>query len=200
MIVGLTGGIGSGKTTVAKLFYKLGVPIYVSDIEAKRIMITNKKVITEIKNLLGDAAYNTVNELNRSYISEKVFKNKSLLNELNSIVHPAVAEDFLNWYKNQETEYVIKESAILFESGSFENCDLVITVTAPLEERINRVVLRDEVTKKQVLHRVMNQLSDEDKIDQSNFIINNKTLEETKTQVEKINTHILNIIGNNTSF
>jgi len=200
MIVGLTGGIGSGKTTVAKLFYKLGVPIYVSDIEAKRIMITNKKVITEIKNLLGDAAYNSVNELNRSYISEKVFKNKSLLNELNSIVHPAVAEDFLNWYKNQETEYVIKESAILFESGSFENCDLVITVTAPLEERINRVVLRDEVTKKQVLHRVMNQLSDEDKIDQSNFIINNKTLEETKTQVEKINTHILNIIGNNTSF
>jgi len=200
MIVGLTGGIGSGKTTVAKLFYKLGVPIYVSDIEAKRIMITNKKVITEIKNLLGDAAYNSVNELNRSYISEKVFKNKSLLNELNSIVHPAVAEDFLNWYKNQETEYVIKESAILFESGSFENCDLVITVTAPLEERINRVVLRDEVTKKQVLHRVMNQLSDEDKIDQSNFIINNKTLEGTKTQVEKINTHILNIIGNNTSF
>jgi len=198
MIVGLTGGIGSGKTTVAKLFHKLGVPIYVSDIEAKRIMITNENVITSIKKLLGDAAYNTVNELNRSYISEKVFKNKSLLNELNSIVHPAVAEDFLNWYAVQKTAYVIKESAILFESGSFENCDLVITVTAPLEERINRVVLRDKVTKKQVLHRVMNQLSDEDKIDRSNFIINNKTLEGSENQVVKINTHILNIIANNT--
>ena len=119
MIVGLTGGIGSGKTTVAKLFHKLGVPIYVSDIEAKRIMITNEKVITEIKKLLGDEAYNDENELNRSYISEKVFKNKSLLNELNSIVHPAVAEDFLNWYKDQKAGYVIKESAILFESGKF---------------------------------------------------------------------------------
>lgn len=200
MIVGLTGGIGSGKTTVANLFNKLGVPIYVSDIEAKRIMVTSKKVITAIKNLLGDGAYNEKNELNRSYISEQVFKNKSLLNDLNSIVHPAVAEDFLNWYKDQEAEYVIKESAILFESGSFENCDSVITVTAPLEERINRVILRDKVTKKQVLHRVMNQLSDEDKIDRSNFIIINKTLEETEGQVEKINAQILNIIRNNTSF
>lgn len=200
MIVGLTGGIGSGKTTVANLFNKLGVPIYVSDIEAKRIMVTNTKVITAIKNLLGDEAYNEKNELNRSYISEQVFKNKSLLNDLNSIVHPAVAEDFLNWYKDQEAEYVIKESAILFESGSFENCDSVITVTAPLEERINRVILRDKVTKKQVLHRVMNQLSDEDKIDRSNFIIINKTLEETEGQVEKINAQILNIIRNNTSF
>lgn len=200
MIVGLTGGIGSGKTTVANLFNKLGVPIYVSDIAAKRIMVTNEKVITAVKNLLGDEAYTNVNELNRSYISDQVFKNKLLLNDLNSIVHPAVAEDFLNWYKDQKVEYVIKESAILFESGSFENCDSVITVTAPLEERINRVVLRDNVTKKQVLHRVMNQLSDEDKIDRSNFIIINKTLEETEDQVEKINTQILNIIRNSTSF
>ena len=199
MIVGLTGGIGSGKTTVANLFNKLGVPIYVSDVEAKRIMVTNKKVITAIKSLLGNEAYTNVNELNRSYISEQVFKNKSLLNDLNSIVHPAVAEDFLNWYKDQKAEYVIKESAILFESGSFKNCDSVITVTAPLEERINRVVLRDKVTKKQVLHRVMNQLSDEDKIDRSNFIIINKTLEGTEGQVEKINTQIINIIRNNSS-
>jgi len=200
MIVGLTGGIGSGKTTVAKLFHKLGVPIYVSDIEAKKIMITNEKVIVAIKNLLGDATYDDNNKLNRSYISEKVFKDKSLLNDLNSIVHPAVAEDFLNWYKIQDSEYVIKESAILFESGSFKNCEVVITVTAPLEDRINRVVLRDNVTKKQVLHRVMNQLSDEDKIDRSNFIIINKTLDGAENQVEKINTQILNIIRNNSSF
>jgi len=200
MIVGLTGGIGSGKTTVAKLFYKLGVPIYVSDIEAKKIMVVNEKVISAIKKLLGDEAYNDNNELNRSYISEKVFKNKSVLNDLNSIVHPAVAEDFLNWYNIQDSAYVIKESAILFESGSYKNCELVITVTAPLEERINRVMSRDNVTKKQVLHRVMNQLSDEDKIDRSNYIVNNKTLEGTENQVEKINTQILNIIRNSTSF
>jgi len=196
MIVGLTGGIGSGKTTVAKLFNDLGVPIYVSDIEAKRIMGTNEKLINAIKELLGEKAYNN-KELNRAYISGKVFENKGLLNELNKLVHPAVAEDFLNWYNEQDAQYVIKESAILFESGSYKNCDLVITVTAPLEERINRVVLRDAVTRKQVLHRVMNQLSDEDKIDRSNFIVINKTIEGAKNQVAKINTQILNKIRSN---
>lgn len=191
MIVGLTGGIGSGKTTVAKLFNKLGVPIYVSDIEAKRLMITDAKLIHEIKTLLGDEAYDG-NELNRAYVSEKIFKNKDLLNQLNALVHPIVANDFMSWYAVQNTPYVIKESAILFESGSYENCDLIITVTAPLEERINRVVLRDKVTKKQVLHRVMNQSSDEEKIDRSNFIINNITLQGSKEQVLKIHTQILN--------
>ena len=193
MIVGLTGGIGSGKTTVAKLFNELGVPIYVSDFEAKRIMVTNESLINGIKELLGEEAYNN-KELNRAFISSKVFENKMLLNELNKIVHPAVAEDFLNWYNKQDSQYIIKESAILFESGSYKNCDLVITVTAPLEERVNRVVLRDNITRKQVLHRVMNQLSDEDKIDRSNFIIINKTIEEAKNQVAKINTEILNKI------
>jgi len=193
MIVGLTGGIGSGKTTVAKLFNELGIPIYVSDIEAKRIMVTNESLINGIKELLGEEAYNN-KELNRAYISSKIFENKTLLNKLNKLVHPAVADDFLNWYNKQGTQYVIKESAILFESGSYENCDLVITVTAPLEERINRVVLRDGVTRKQVLHRVMNQLNDEDKIDRSNFIVINKTIEGAKNQVEKINTQILNKI------
>ena len=194
MIVGLTGGIGSGKTTVAKLFYDLEVPIYVSDIEAKRIMTSDKEVIIAIKKLLGDAAYNELNELNRNYISEKIFKNKSLLDKMNSIVHPAVAKDFLKWYEDQNTAYVIKESAILFESGSFKNCDLIITVTAPLEDRINRVVNRDGVTRKQVLHRVMNQLSDEDKIDRSNFIINNLTIKATQEQVKKINNEILKVL------
>jgi dephospho-CoA kinase len=194
MIVGLTGGIGSGKTTVAKLFNELGVPIYVSDNEAKRIMMSDKNVIKAIKKLFGDIAYNDKNELNRAYISEKIFKNKSLLQEINSIVHPAVAKDFLNWYKQQDAKYVIKETAILFESGSFKNCDLIITVTATLEDRISRVVLRDGVTKKQVLHRVMNQLSDEEKIDRSNFIIHNKLHEATAIQVDKVHKEILSTI------
>lgn len=193
MIVGLTGGIGSGKTTVAKLFHELGVPIYVSDIKAKKLMVTNAKLITEIKALLGDEAYDG-NELNRAYISEKVFKNKNLLNQLNALVHPAVANDFIKWEAEQNSPYVIKESAILFESGSYKNCDLIITVTAPLEVRVGRVVLRDKVTRKQVLHRVMNQSTDDDKIDRSNFIINNITFDGTEEQVAKIHRQILNKI------
>jgi dephospho-CoA kinase len=195
MIVGLTGGIGSGKTTVAKLFHNIGVPVYVSDIEAKNLMVTDVKLIANIKELLGDDAYCN-NELNRSYISEKVFKNKELLSQLNALVHPVVANDFIRWSALQKAPYVIKESAILFESGSHENCDVVITVTAPLEERINRVMLRDKVTKKQVLYRVMNQSSDDDKIDKSDFIINNITLDGAKDQVVKIHDQILNKIKN----
>lgn len=186
MIVGLTGGIGSGKTTVANLFNDLGIPIYVTDVAAKQIMISDLAVIESIKILLGKEAYLKENELNKNYISSKVFKNKSLLKELNSIVHPAVAKDFLTWYDIQNSDFVIKESAILFESGSYKSCKYVITVTAPLEDRINRVIKRDGVTKKQVLLRIMNQLNDEDKIDRSNFIINNKSLDKTKLQVEKI--------------
>lgn len=199
MIVGLTGGIGSGKTTVAKMFYDLGVPIYVSDTEAKRLMIANDQLIIQIKELLGEEAYSN-EELNRGYISNKIFKNKVLLEQLNSLVHPAVAIDFSNWYDKQESSYVIKESAILFESGSDKDCDQIITVTAPLEKRIDRVMSRDDITRKQVLHRVMNQLNDDEKIDRSNFIIFNTTIEKAKEQVVKINTEILNKINNSTAF
>lgn len=191
MIVGLTGGIGSGKTTVAKLFNTLGVPVYVSDIAAKRIMISDAKVIKEVKTLLGELAYFDDGSLDKKHISEQVFKNKELLQKLNSIVHPAVADDFIAWYKKQNSAYVIKESAILFESGSHKKCDIIISVISPIKERVNRVMKRDSVTKKQVLYRVMNQSSDEDKIDQSDFIINNITIDATKIQVEKIHNQII---------
>ena len=191
MIVGLTGGIGSGKTTVANLFNKLGVPVYVSDIEAKRLMISDENVIKEVKVLLGELAYFDDGSLDKKHISEQVFKNKELLGKLNSIVHPAVAEDFKVWYEKQNTPFVIKESAILFESGSYKKCDIIISVISPIKERVNRVMKRDSVTKKQVLHRVMNQSSDEDKIDQSDFIINNITIDATKIQVEKIHNQII---------
>ncbi len=190
MIVGLTGGIGSGKTTVGELFKKLGIPIYVSDVEAKRIMISNTGVINKVKALLGELAYFDDGSLDKKHISEQVFKNKELLQKLNSIVHPAVADDFVKWYEKQNSSYVVKESAILFESGSYKKCDIVITVVSPVKERVNRVMKRDNVTKKQVLHRVMNQSSDEDKIDLSDFIINNVTLDATKIQVQKIHNEI----------
>ncbi len=191
MIVGLTGGIGSGKTTVAKLFYKLGVPIYVSDIEAKQLMISNEKLIQKIKELLGNEAY-VEGKLNRSYISHQVFNNKKKLAQLNAIVHPAVAIDFMQWYKKQDKPYVIKESAILFETGGHTHCDVVITVTAPLEERINRVVLRDGTSEKQVKSRIDNQLSDEQKIKQSDYVIYNIDLKETKQEVKRIHNLIIN--------
>ena len=117
-----------------------------------------------------------------------------MLNQLNALVHPAVAHDFIKWEAEQNSPYVIKESAILFESGSYKNCDLIITVTAPLEVRVGRVVLRDKVTRKQVLHRVMNQSTDDDKIDRSNFIINNITFDGAEEQVAKIHRQILNKI------
>lgn len=199
MIVGLTGGIGSGKTTVAKFFYELGVPIYIADLEAKKLMLINTELKEKIIGLLGDEAY-LDNELNRSYISNKVFNNKELLQELNSLVHPAVAKDFELWYKKQETAYVIKESAILFESGSYKNCDIIITVTAPLEERISRVVIRDNISKENVKARIKNQMSDDDKIAQSDFVINNFDLEDTRCQVDRINTTILNKIRKNRQF
>ena len=191
MIVGLTGGIGSGKTTVAKLFYKLGVPIYVSDVAAKKIMITDVKLIRSIQKLLGDQAY-IKGELNRSYISQTVFKDKELLQKLNAIVHPAVGLDFNNWYHEQQSSYVIKESAILFESGSYKNCDLVITVTASLTERIRRVMLRDNTTEEQVNARIHNQLGEAEKIAKSSFVIQNEDLKETERQVVEIHTAILN--------
>lgn len=199
MIIGLTGGIGSGKTTVAKMFFELGVPIYVSDIEAKKLMITDANLVIRIKELLGEEAYSN-NKLDRAYISSKIFNNKALLNQLNKLVHPVVAIDFDKWKSAQKSPYVIKESAILFESGSYKNCDLIITVTAPLVERISRVMLRDKLTKKQVLHRVMNQSSDDDKIDRSNFIINNVTLDSAKAQVAKVHNQILNQIHESSSF
>jgi len=190
MIVGLTGGIGSGKTTVAKLFYKLGVPIYVSDSEAKKLMVTHAKLIAKIKKLLGDNAY-VNNTLNRSYISNLVFNNKKLLAQLNAIVHPVVAQDFLKWYAQQNSPYVIKESAILFESGGHKHCDVVITVTAPLQERINRVVLRDGVSEKQVQNRIKNQLSDAEKIKQSDFVIENLNLKTTQKVVSNLHQQLL---------
>ena len=192
MIVGLTGGIGSGKTTVAKLFYKLGVPIYVSDIEAKHLMVNNVKLIESIKKLLGEESY-IEGKLNRSYISHQVFNNKVLLSALNDLVHPIVAKDFKEWYAVQEFPYVIKESAILFETKGDKDCDLVITVTAPLEERINRVVKRDDVEEKQVKSRIDNQISDEEKMKQSQFVIHNITLSKTKKEIFKIHKRILKL-------
>ncbi len=186
-VVGLTGGIGSGKSTVAAYFKEIGVPVYIADTEAKKLMHTpllKKKIIA----LLGkDSFFNQ--KLNTSYISSKVFENKQLLEQLNDIVHPSVAKHFKLWVKNQKGSYVIKEAAILFENGSYTNCDATILVIAPKKVRIKRVVQRDLSTTKQVLSKISNQWTDQKKIKMATFVIkNNSDLESLKQQVIELNT------------
>ena len=184
-VIGLTGGIGSGKTLISNLFAELGVPVYISDIEAKKLMHTNINVKNAIIKLFGEEAY--INgKLYKQFIAEKVFSNKTLLEKLNAIVHPAVAENFEAWKKLQKSDFVIKEAAILFETGGNNKCDKVILVTAPKSIRIKRVVERDQVSAVSVEKRMNNQWSDNQKKKMSDYVINNINFEDTKRKVLKI--------------
>lgn len=185
-IIGLTGGIGSGKTTVANMFRELGVPVYDSDQEAKLLMNTSKKLRKAIIGLFGDNAY-VNNVLNRQYIADKVFKDSNLLNKLNSIVHPAVREHFLVWADSKNTDYVIQESAIIFENDNQSFYDAIILVTAPIEDRIDRILKRDNTTRENILYRMSNQFNDEQKEKLSNFIVFNKNISETRLKIKEIN-------------
>ncbi|WP_411030986.1 dephospho-CoA kinase [Spongiimicrobium sp. 3-5] len=192
MIVGLTGGIGSGKTTVAKMFKALGVPVYNSDKEAKRLMRSSKKVKKAILQLFGDEAY-LDKKLNKTYISSKVFKDPNLLEQLNGIVHPAVRKHFLSWKSRQKSPYVIQEAAIIFEIGSQNNYDRIILVTSPESTRIQRVIDRDGSTREKVLNRINNQWPDEEKIVLADFIVSNTDLEKTRNMVNDIHVQLLKI-------
>ncbi len=189
-IVALTGGIGSGKTTVAKMFKDLGVPVYNSDKEAKALMVSSKELRKAIKALLGAEAYNG-KTLNREYIAKKVFGDKGLLGQLNKIVHPAVREDFLRWAAKQSTPYVIQESAIVFENGQQDFYDKIILVTAPEEVRLARVMERDKVSKSEIRARMGNQLNDTVKIGLSDYVIENISLNETRSKVNETHKRIL---------
>ena len=182
IVIGLTGGIGSGKSTVLKMFQELGAATYIADIEAKKLMNTNKELVLQVKGVFGEKAYLN-NELNRKYIAEIVFSDKAKLAMLNKLVHPKVQEHFKDFIKKSTAEIVIYESAILFESGSNTFCDFIITVTANFEDKITRIIKRDGVSKKQILDRMEHQLNDEIKIKNSNFVIKNKTFEDTKQQI-----------------
>ncbi|TPN82117.1 dephospho-CoA kinase [Aquimarina algicola] len=184
-VVGLTGGIGSGKSTVAKMFEEYGISIYLADDEAKKLMHTNTAVKEKIIKLFGAEAY-LDGILNRAYIANIVFNDSSKLKDLNSIVHPAVANHFEEWKNKQQSAYVIKEAAILFENGGHKQCDYTILVSAPSAIRIQRVIDRDNMTEKQVLSRMNNQWEDSKKIPLSDFVVYNIDLEETKSQVADI--------------
>ncbi|MGB5818238.1 MAG: dephospho-CoA kinase [Saonia sp.] len=192
IIVGLTGGIGSGKTTVGKMFADLGVPVYNSDIAAKKLMHSSKKVKNEIIKLLGVDAY-TGKKLNKTYISDTVFRDAGLLKKLNSIVHPAVRTNFKTWAEEQDAAYVIQETAIIFENSSQKNYDKIILVTAPQEVRIQRVMDRDGISKEKIAARMNNQWDDTRKRELADFIIENIQIENTKVRVEDIHNQLLGL-------
>ena len=171
--IGLTGGIGSGKTTVAEVFETLGVPVFLADEEARRIQNKDEAVKNKIQKVLGDV-YDINGTLIRKRVAELVFGNPSLLEQLNQIVHPVVKDAFEKFVASHaDAPYVIREAAILFESGSYKDLDAVIAVVAPEEIRINRVMNRDSSTKEQVQQRIQAQWSDEEKVRRSQFVIIN---------------------------
>ncbi len=185
-IIGLTGGIGSGKTTVANYFQSKGVPVYISDIEAKKVMAF-PEIISQIAAVFGSEIVGENNSLDRDKLAAIVFNNPDKLKQLNAIVHPAVKKHFDQWVVNNNNfPYLVKEAAILFESGSYKDCDTIITVTAPIETRIARVLERDNTTREKVLQRIKNQLSDEERIAKSHYIITNEDLEQTKIQMDTL--------------
>jgi dephospho-CoA kinase len=186
MIVGLTGGIGSGKTLVLKMFEALGAAVYVSDIEAKKLMGSSSKLKSEIKALFGEEAY--VNKvLNTTFIGQLVFGDKQKLNALNALIHPKVASHFENFVKeHQKAPYIIYESAILFEQNKQAHFDAVLLVTAPEEVRIQRVAVRDKMKEAEVRQRIQNQWSDEKKIPLADYVIKNTNREETQSKVREL--------------
>jgi dephospho-CoA kinase len=171
-IIGLTGGIGSGKTRVVKVFSDLGVPCYIADNAAKELMAKQASLIKQIKDLFGAKAYNTQG-LNRAYIGEVVFSDPQKLQALNAIVHPAVAKDFSLWLALQKAPYVIKEVAILFETGGYKAIDQTLLITAPKEVRLQRAMQRDQVAKEVILARMNHQWEDEQRIPLATHIKNN---------------------------
>ena len=189
MVVGLTGGIGSGKSTIAKAFAALGIAVFNSDEQAKALIATDAQVKERIIAAFGEEAYHN-GEYNRTYIAQIVFNNSEKLAILNGIVHPALAEYFKRWAKEQTSPYVLKEAAILFESGSYKDCDYIITVTAPEEVRIARVMARDHCTEAQVRARMAQQWSDVQRIALSNAVIENIDLEKAKKEVKRINNEL----------
>ncbi|MDR5589787.1 dephospho-CoA kinase [Christiangramia sp. SM2212] len=190
MVIGLTGGIGSGKTTVAGFFEEIGIPVYIADDAGRRLMNTSKEIREAVIQIFGEEAYNKKLP-NRKFIASKVFNDKGLLSRLNQIIHPAVERDFNSWLSDQTSEYVIYEAAILYETGGYKKCDYSILVTAPQKLRILRLQKRDDSSVEEIQERMNNQWSDEKKSQMADFLINNEELAQTKLQVEHIHHEIL---------
>lgn len=190
-IVGLTGGIGSGKSVILEVFSSYGVPCYKSDNRAKELMQKSPELIRQIKVLFGEDIYQD-KKLNRSKLADIVFDDKKKLKSLNALVHPLVNKDFQFFLNQQNTAYVIKEAAILFETGVAKDCDETILVTAPEKLRIQRVMKRDKINAEHIKSRMSHQWSDEKKIPLANYVINNIDWDKTFKKIEEIHKKIIN--------
>ena len=191
-IIGLTGGIGSGKSRVVEVFKALGVPCYIADQAAKQIMVDNAMVKRQIIDLFGEKTYDQ-NGLNRAYIGELVFNDPKKLKALNDIVHPAVAKHFLEWVSQQDYPYVIKEVAILFETGGNKSVDQSLLITAPKEVRLKRAMQRDQSTKEDVLARMNNQWEDEQRLPLASHVIENLDWKDTEKEIKRLHKYFLSL-------
>lgn len=172
LICGITGGIGSGKSTVSRIFSVLDIPVYLADEAGRRLSNESPQVVTAIKQLFGESVYEA-GRLNRNLVAQRVFEDAELLQKLNDIIHPAVREDFKNWLQQQQCPYVIREAAILIETGLYKDCEAVVLVTAPEDIRIERVIARDGATREAVLERMKNQWTDKQKRPFASHVIEN---------------------------
>jgi dephospho-CoA kinase len=173
IIIGITGGIGSGKTTVCGIFEVLGIPVYYADQQAKRLMQQDPDLVAAIRTRFGDAAYDARGVLDRGYLARQVFQDAEALKQLNALVHPVTIRNAALWARHQTTPYVIKEAALLFESEAFHHVDRVIGVFAPEAVRVQRTMRRDGISRQEVYQRMRAQLSESMKMHLSDYVIYN---------------------------
>ncbi len=193
-VLGITGGIGSGKTTVVQMFKEIGVPVYNADKEAKKLMQSSNEIKYEICSVVGQDAYKN-GILDKDFISDKIFNDKNILKKINNIIHPKVSKHFKQWLSFQKSSYVVKEVAILFESKIEDQFDFILTVTAPENLRIQRVIKRDKKSLITIQSIIDNQLRDSEKIKNSDFVISNIDMDKTLKNVYDIHKKIINSLG-----
>jgi dephospho-CoA kinase len=189
-IIGLTGGIGSGKTTISKEFKNFGIPVYYADDEAKSLVNRSKVIRRKLTELFGKSAYKN-DALNRDFIRKKIFEDDDLRLKMNSIVHPKVKSHFKRWLKKQSALYIIKEAAIIYEIGQQDTYDKIIVVTANEKDRISRIQERDGLSKDQITRIITKQWADKKKVEFADYVIINNDLESAKSQALNIHNKLL---------
>jgi dephospho-CoA kinase len=192
--LGVTGGIGSGKTTVCRIFRTLGVPVFVADSAARELMNNDPEIRAAINTIAGSDLYGG-GELDRRELARLIFNQPDLLHRVNAVVHPVVLREFESWASSVDAPYVIMEAAILFEAKADQLVDRVVSVSAPVEERIARVMGRSELSREQVMERINNQLEDDEREDQSYYVINNADNEMIIPEILKIHNDMLRLSG-----
>jgi len=192
--LGVTGGIGSGKTTVCRIFRVLGVPVFVADVAARQLMNTDDTIRQEINAITGEDLYST-GELDRKELARLIFNKQELLRRVNAVVHPAILRIFDEWAEKSKAPYVIMEAAILFEARADIMVDRVAAISAPVEERIARVMGRNDLSREEVMERINNQLEDDEREEQSYYVINNADNEMIIPEILKIHDDMLRLAG-----